>query len=140
VSRARSIGVALALAVLLAAARPATAFEGPLEIAATTWLELLDQGRYDDAWREAAPLLRDGVTQEQWVAATRELRSTLGRVASRTVISKDYHRQIEGGPDGTYFTLRIRTELAGAGERIEIVTLTAGADGQYRTAAYGIKR
>jgi len=137
---ARRVGIAIALIAAIAPARPAAAADGPLEIAALTWLGLLDEGRFEDAWREGAPLLRDGVTQERWVAATRRLRDELGRIASRAVIDKAYHRQIEGGPDGTYFTLRIRTALVGAGERIEIVTLTAGADGQYRTVAYGIKR
>jgi hypothetical protein len=134
-------GVCLvALACTLVAPPLARATEGPLEIAALTWLELLDQSRFDDAWREGAPLLRDGVTQQQWVDATKKLRAELGPVAERTVVDKAYHQQIEGGPDGHYFTLRIRSRLASGGERVEIVTLTAGADQQYRAAAYGIKR
>ena len=68
------------------------------------------------------------------------VRDGFGAVASRRVASKDYHRQIEGGPDGDYFTLRIVTSLADGREVVEVVTLTAGADQQYRTAAYGIKR
>ena len=50
--------IAIGVAVLVASAatsRPAAAeFEGPLEIAAYGWLELLDAGRFDDAWREGA--------------------------------------------------------------------------------------
>jgi hypothetical protein len=140
--RARCIAIAVAvLAASAATSRLAAAdFEGPLEIAAYGWLELLDAGRFDDAWREGDELLRSGVTQSQWSEATRKVRAGFDAVASRRVANKDYHRQIEGGPDGNYFTLRIATSLAGGREVVEIVTLTAGADQKYRTAAYGTKR
>jgi hypothetical protein len=141
--RARCIAIAVAvLAASAATSRPSAAadFEGPLEIAAYGWLELLDAGRFDDAWREGADLLRSGVTQAEWTAATRNVRDGLGAVASRRVTSKDYHREIEGGPPGNYFTLRITTGFPDGREVVEIVTLAAGADQTYRTAAYGTKR
>lgn len=140
--RARCIAIAVAVLVASAAtSRPAAAdFAGPLEIAAYGWIELLDAGRFDDAWREGAELLRSGVTQSQWSDAMRKVRDGFGAIASRRVASKDYHRQIEGGPDANYFTLRIVTSLADGREVVEIVTLTAGADQKYRTAAYGTKR
>ncbi len=111
--------------VASAATRAAAAeFEGPLEIAAYGWLELLDAGRFDDAWREgdrrccaAASRRPSGPT------ATRKVRDGFGAVASRSVANKDYHRQIEGGPDGNYFTLRIVTSLADGREVVEVVTL-----------------
>jgi hypothetical protein len=139
----RALGIAFAVAALVASvatSRPAAAFDGPLEAAAYGWLQLLDAGRFDDAWRDGAPLLRTGVTQSEWTAATRKLRDGFGEVASRSVVNKDYHREIEGGPAGDYFTLRIVTRLAGGRQVVEVVTLTAGADQQYRAAAYGTKQ
>ena len=141
--RARSPALALALLVAyVAISRPAVAADtqGPLETAAYGWLELLDAGRFSDAWRDAAPLLRDGVTQAEWETATRKVRDKFGAIASRHVASKDYHRQIDGGPDGNYFTLRIVTSFVDGSEAVEVVTLMAGADGTYRAVAYGIKR
>lgn len=138
-TRARALVRAALL--LLASFAPASAFasEGPLEIAAMTGLALVDEGRYEDAWREAAPLLHDGTSLAQWSETTRRLREPLGRVVSREVLEKAYHTTLEGGPDGTYFTLRIRARLSGGGERIELVTLSAGSDPQYRVAVYGLK-
>ena len=138
----RRAGCALVLVTAVALALPhrVAAADGPLEIAATTWLELLDQGRFADAWRESAPQLRDGTTERAWTEATHEVRANFDAVVSRTYVSKDYHRQLEGEPDANYFTLRSQTTLANGTTRLEIVTLTAGADGQYRAAAYGIKR
>jgi Protein of unknown function (DUF4019) len=138
---ARRTGCAFALAIAVALALPrVAAADGPLEIAATTWLELLDEGRFADAWRESAPQLRDGTTAQAWTEATHKVRVDFGAVKSRNFVGKDYHRQLEGEPDGNYFTLRSQTTLADGTTRLEIVTLTAGADGQYRAAAYGIKR
>jgi hypothetical protein len=54
--------------------RDSRATEGPLEIAALTWLELRTS-RFDDAWRSSAAA-RDGATQ-QWVDATKKLRAEL---------------------------------------------------------------
>lgn len=127
--------------IALLAALDARAGAGPLEIAAFTWLELLDEGRFDEAWREAAPLLHETTTAETWKERMRQLRGGFGPVSSRDGVDRAYHTTLEGAPDGTYFTLRIRTRLADGGERIEIVTLTSRAGSEaYRVAAYGIKR
>jgi len=131
--------VLIALA-LVAGSQVSAAFNGPLESAGYAWLELLDQGRFDDAFREGDELLRSGVTQSEWTEATRSVRDGFGAVSSRDVISKDYHRQIDGGPAGNYFTLRIRTRMADGREMVEIVTLMAGPDQKYRPVAYGTKR
>ena len=134
------IACVLVALALVADSRTAAAFNGPLESGGYAWLELLDQGRFDDAFREGGELLRSGVTQAEWTAATRKVRDGFGAVASRDVISKDYHRQIDGGPPGDSFTLRIHTRMADGREVVEVVTLMAGTDQKYRTVAYGTKR
>ena len=134
------IAFALIVLALVAGSRAAAAFDGPLESAGYAWLEALDQGRFDDAFRDGDALLRSGITQSQWTEATRRVREGFVAVASRDVISKDYHRQIDGGPAGNYFTLRIRTRMADGREMVEIVTLMAGPDQKYRPVAYGTKR
>ena len=137
--RARLALAWVGIAALVAAPALARASEGPLERTAGAWLELLDTGRFDDAWRGGAALLRrEG--EAQWTEETRRLREEYGPVESRTAVVKDYHQQLEGAPDGVYFTLRFRTLLASGGEIVEVVTLTPEADQQYRVAVYGIKR
>jgi hypothetical protein len=68
------------------------------------------------------------------------VREGFGAVASRTRLTRDFHMQLEGAPDGKYFTLRFRTRLAGGRQEIEVVTLSADDDGRYRVVAYGLKR
>jgi len=135
--------VATVFFLLLAIALPraSRAADGPLETAAYAWLGLLDTERWADAWREGGPLLRDGVTESEWIEATQRVRENWGPIESRTTVDKGYHTQIDGGPDGQYFTLRIKTHFMNGGEKLEIVTLTATPpDQQYRAVAYGIKR
>jgi len=137
----RSVALTLLLLCAIAAPHAARAADGPLETAAYSWLRLLDMDRFADAWREGGPLLRDGVTESEWIEATKRVRANWGPVESRTTVDKGYHRQIDGGPDGNYFTLRIQTHFANGGEKLEIVTLTTTpTDQQYRAVAYGIKR
>ena len=137
--RLAPLAIAVGVASLVAAPEIAHAGEGPLERVAGAWLELLDAGRFDDAWQAGAALLRR-VPESQWTEETRRLREGYGPVVSRAAVVKDYHQQLEGAPDGTYFTLRFRSRLTDGREIVEVVTLTAEADQQYRVALYGIKR
>jgi hypothetical protein len=139
VRRRAPLLASLAAALLLAAPRSVAGGEGPLEVAATSWLQLLDQGRFDEAWREAADLLRSGGSAQDWIEATRRLREKYGAAESRELLAKDYHQQFDGAPDGIYFTLRYRTHFS-SGDQIELVTLTPDVSQRYRVGAYGIKR
>ena len=136
-TRGRRSAALLGLALLVAI--PAAANDGPLERAAGSWLALLDAGRFDDAWREAADLLRRSTSQAEWQDATRRLREEMGTVAAREAVTRDYHQDLNGIP-GIFFTLRFRTRLADGREVVEVLTLTPDAGQQYRAAAYGLKR
>ena len=136
-SRLARVAAALALALLVAA--PAGATDGPLERASGSWLGLLDAGRFDDAWNEAAELLRRSVSRSELEDATRRLRESMGAVTSREAVTKDYHQDLNGVA-GIFFTLRFRTRLADGRQVVEVVTLTPDASQQYRVAAYGLKR
>ena len=131
--------VAPALCLVLLLAAPAGASDGPLERAAGSWLSLLDAGRFDDAWNEGAELLRRSESRSEWEDATRRLRESMGAVASREAVTKDYHQDLNGVP-GIFFTLRFRTRLEDGREVVEVVTLTPDASQQYRAVAYGLKR
>ena len=140
------IRVALVVASqLLVSLAPGPAFgqgaAGPLEAASIRWLQLLDQGRFDDAWNEGASLLHQDITKNQWTDGTRHVRDRFGAVQGRELLAKDYHRQIQDGPDGDYFTLRYQTSFTdGRPPVVELITLVLAPDEQYRPVAYGIKR
>jgi len=136
------IAITFALALVLgAASRSALAANevAPPEVAAQSWLALVDQSRFADAWKAGADLLRKDTTEAEWTEGMQRLREKYGTAESRQILSRDYHRQFEGAPDGTYFTMRYRTHFSSAGDQLELVTLTA-APGGYRVIAYGIKR
>jgi len=143
----KPLGVALVVAsqLLISVAwispSSAQAAEGPLESAATRWLQLLDQGRFDDAWNEGTPLLHKDITQSEWTQGTRRVRERFGTVQSRQLLAKDYQMHMEDAPDDNYFTLRYLTSFTdGRPSAVELITLVLAPDGQYRPAAYGLKR
>ena len=136
-SRLARVAAVLGLAVLITS--PARASDGPLERAAGSWLALLDAGRFDDAWNQGAELLRSSESRSEWEDATRRLRESMGAVASREAVTKDYHQDLNGVP-GIFFTLRFRTRLEDGREVVEVVTLTPDASQQYRAVAYGLKQ
>src|SRR5437763_5297842 len=88
----RSGTVALATALAIASASQAAAIDAPPvapgEQAAATapatrqadqWLKLLDAGRFDESWSDAAEVFREGVTRDDWVAQLGAMRGRLGR-------------------------------------------------------------
>ena len=127
--------------VLGAASRSALAADevAPPEVAAQGWLALVDQSRLADAWKAGGDLLRKDTTEPEWTEGMQRLREKYGAAESRQIVSRDYHRQLAGAPDGTYFTMRYRTHFSSAGDQLELVTLTA-APGGYRVIGYGIKQ
>lgn len=119
---------------------PAQATPNPLDGAALHWLGLLDAGKFAEAWQAGGALLRASTSEDDWIVATERVREGFGVVDSRMRLTRDFHMELEGEPDGKYFTLRFRTRLASGREEIEVVTLAADDDGRYRVVAYGLKR
>jgi hypothetical protein len=139
--RSTHISLAFASLLLVAAIGAARAADSPaFDTAVTSWLGLLDAGRYDDAWREASDLLHQGTTQEQWTEEARGLRAKYGHPLSHEIVVRDYQMQFPGGPDGKYFTLRVLTKFDDAKQALEIVTVALTPDLKWRVAAFGIKQ
>lgn len=133
-------------AVLLSVAaliQPASAQEptGAVQAAgaaAATWLAMADEGRYADSWTQGADMFRAAVSQEQWSAALRSVRTPLGAVKSRKLASSQYTRSIPGAPDGHYVVLQYQTEFD-ARSGIETVIPMREADGSWKVSSYFIK-
>ena len=106
----------LARAVAARAAEPDSAAK-LAQGTASTWLALVDAGRYAESWTAAARLFRDQVTSEQWEKAVRSAREPLGRHQSRSLRSAEFTRTLPGAPDGEYvvllFDLRFREQEGG---------------------------
>ncbi len=115
---------------------------GPLsraEMAATSWLAVIDAGDYPLSWRMAANLLQNSVTQPQWTSALQASRLPLGSVKSRTLKSASYSRTVPFAPDGDYVLMEYETRFEFKPLAIETLTTMKDRDNTWKVAGYFIK-
>jgi len=98
-----------------ASARP----DAEVVASAQGWLELVDQGRWDDSYRATGTAFRKLNTAQAWAAASERVRVPLGPVTSRTLLSQE---DVPAPPSG-YQLVKFRTAFAGKAEAVETVTL-----------------
>jgi len=107
--------------------------------AAEKWLGLVDEGKYDESWKEAAEYFRNAVKSEQWTESMRAIRQPLGKSISRKVKSASYQTSLPGAPDGEYVVIQFETSFENKKTVIETVTPMMDKDGKWRVSGYFIK-
>lgn len=101
--------------------------------AAQQWLELVDQGRWDDSWRATATSFRKLNTSQVWADVSNKVRTPLGAVVSRTLISQE---NLPAPPHG-YEVVKFRTSFANRANAVETVSLDR-EDGVWRVVGVTI--
>ncbi|HEY1607340.1 MAG TPA: DUF4019 domain-containing protein [Allosphingosinicella sp.] len=101
---------------------------------ARQWLVLLDQGRWDESYRETSTSFRKLNTAQVWAAASEQARAPLGAMVSRTLLSQEY---LPAPPHG-YEVVKFRTSFANKPEAVETVTLDR-EDGNWRVVGVMVK-
>lgn len=107
--------------------------------AAKSWLALSDGGQYEQSWDAAAAFLRGAVTKAAFVQGLTGVRTPLGTVRSRQVLSTTRTHQAPGAPDGDYVIIRFQTVFEKKARAIETVTPVKENDGTWRVSGYYIK-
>lgn len=105
---------------------------------AMAWLALLDSGRYYESWDEAAELIKQAVTREEWRLEMEDFRTPLGANLSRTVMSRDFRTAFQGAPPGEYVVISISSSFENDPSVIETITPMLEQDGTWRVAGYYI--
>ena len=106
---------------------------------AQQWLGLVDQGKYDESWKEASTVFRNAVTAAQWEQLVETSRKPLGKLLTRKVSSKTYTTSLPGVPDGQYVVIEFETSFENKKAAIETVTPMLDKDGTWRVSGYYIK-
>jgi hypothetical protein len=106
---------------------------------AEKWLGLVDQGKYDESWKEASTIFRGAVTAAQWGQLVETSRKPLGKLLTRKVGSKTYTTSLPGVPDGQYVVVEFETSFENKKAAIETVTPMLDKDGTWRVSGYYIK-
>ena len=136
-----STTLALAVVVSLVGTQ-AWAAETPEDLAqraAESWLNLVDEAKYEESWDQAAKLFKGAVTKEQWKQAAAGVRGPLGKLVSRKVKSREYTEKVPGGPDGKYVVIQYDTVFENKSSAIETVTPMVDPDGAWRVSGYFIR-
>lgn len=115
------------LAAPAAPAAPVSVAETDATRAARAWLELGDQSRWEDGWRETATSFQQLNTVAKWSEAAAQARGPLGAVRSRTLVSQD---AVPAPPAGVE-VIKFRTDFANKAGVIETVSL-AREDGAWK--------
>jgi hypothetical protein len=96
--------------------------------AAESWLRLVDEGRYDSSWEDAAPAFQEAVSKEEWEQTLAQVRLPLEPMGARTVRMTRYLENPPQAPPGIYVLVQFETQSA-AGPVIEtVVPMRAGED------------
>ena len=107
--------------------------------AAMQWLDLVDNGKYLDSWKQSSAYFRSVVLVEDWERMIEAVRDPLGEVASRKLKSSQYTTSLPGAPDGEYVVIQFDTSFANKKKAIETITPMKDADGLWRVSGYYIK-
>jgi len=108
-------------------------------VEAEQWLLLVDSGKYEQSWKEAAEYFRNAVSQNKWEQSLQAVRSPLGKLISREVKSTMYKTSLPGAPDGEYVIILFDTSFSNKKSAIETVTPMLEKDGSWRVTGYYIK-
>ncbi len=107
------------------------------------WLAEIDSGDYAKSWTDAAKSFQKAVTSDQWAAAATSVRSPLGKLDARKMVSAMYQTSIPlgGGKtlQGEYVIAQFDASFENLKYAIETVTFEKEADGAWRASGYFIK-
>lgn len=106
--------------------------------AATEWLKLIDEGKYEESWEETASFFREQITKEKWVEAMMQIREPLGGVILREIGRQEYVTDLPGAPEGEYVVIQYNTDFEYKELTIERITPMLDEDGQWRVSGYYI--
>lgn len=113
--------------------------EDAAQVAAESWLKLVDGGSYEASWDTAAKLFKGAVTKDQWKQAAAGVRGPLGRTITRKVKSREYMEKVPGAPDGKYVVIQFDTVFENKSSAVETITPMLDPDGAWRVSGYFIR-
>ena len=109
------------------------------QVAAESWLKIVDAGKYEASWDQAAKLFKASITKEKWKQACAAARSPLGMLISRKLKSSQYTKKLPGAPDGNYVVLQFDSVFEEKESAVETVTPMLDQDGVWRVSGYFIR-
>lgn len=111
----------LALSCLAAASWAGEPSRDALMDKADSFLGLLDQGLYDEAWLTTSPHFQGLTNHQAWLFKQRLIRSAYGRLVSREFSRLDYRRSYLHSPDGEYAIIQFKSTFDNKTHTVETI-------------------
>ena len=105
-------------------------------IAAMEFLALVDGREYEKSYSTASSVLREEVSQEDWIAHISNVRNPLGRLDERTENLSEFQASLPGAPPGEYVIFTFDSSFENIRFANEVVAVAKGDDGAWRVVGY----
>ena len=105
-------------------------------IAAIEFLALVDEREYVKSYSTASPVLREEVSEENWVAHVSNLRTPLGPLDQRLENLSEFHESLPDAPPGEYVIFTYDSAFENIKFATEVVAVAKGSDGVWRVVGY----
>jgi len=106
--------------------------------AAMKFLHQIDNDHFAESWQEAARLMREKVTQQEWVETLTKSRALSGALVERTEENASYSTSAKDSPEGEYILFTFESQYERAQNVTEYLTVML-EDDRWRVAGYFIK-
>ncbi len=109
-------------------------------IAATSFFELVDQGRYEQSWDICSTYLKNEIPKDEWSKRLAAVRKVAGKLLDRK--QKDYLYTKDPGaniPAGEYMIYHFAAKFENNDHLTETLTVMLENDGKWRIAGYFIE-
>jgi len=106
---------------------------------AEAWLALLDGGRFEESWAEAAPFLQERAPRGTWMQSGESMKASLGKRLARKQVALLETANIPSGPTGRYVVVEYQSKFARKPVAFESVTEMLCDDGKWRVAGYAVR-
>jgi Protein of unknown function (DUF4019) len=113
--------------------------EKAAQLAAESWLLLVDSAKYEESWEEAASVFKAAVSKEDWKAQIQSARDPLGKNKSRKLTEAKYTKSLEGAPAGEYVVIQYESSFEKQESITETVVPMLDKDGKWRVSGYFIR-
>lgn len=130
--------ITLALATLAPSLAAQDTRSAQAQSAARAWLALTDRLDVAASWEAADSKFKNAISVDRWTTGLKQVRSPLGPLAQRTVLSTRFVKALPGFPDGDYAIVVFRTSFAQKTAARETVTLDLDSGGTWRVVGYSI--
>ena len=107
--------------------------------AALDWLALVDAGKFETTWDEAATSFQKAQSKADWAKGLGGARPTMGKLVSRTFLNHEVRSTVPRLPPGKYITVRFTTVFEKYANGSESVTLVKDGPRGFRMMSYLLK-